>query len=71
MLCLKSLRLSLLAFVILIFVSANSVIAEGIYSKADATQMFEMSMSEWNANVMAVQTKGQGKRSEIPQMVSG
>lgn len=61
MLCLKSLRLSLLVFVILIFVSANSVSAEGIYSKADATQMFEMSMSEWNANVMAVQTKGAGQ----------
>ena len=61
MLCLKSLRLSLLVFVILIFVSANSVIAEGIYSKADATQMFEMSMSEWNANVMAVHTKGAGQ----------
>ena len=46
---------------ILIFVFANPVSAEGIYSKADATQMFEMSMSEWNANVMAVQTKGAGQ----------
>ena len=61
MLCLKSLRLSLLAFVILIFLSANSVIAEGIYSKADAAQMFQMPVSDWNANVMAVQTQGIGQ----------
>ena len=58
---LKRLRLGLLASIAFIFALANSARAEGIYSKADATQMFEMSVSDWNANVMAVQTQGIGQ----------
>ena len=58
---LKRLRLGLLASIAFIFALANSARAEGIYSKADAAQMFEMSVSDWNANVMAVQTQGIGQ----------
>lgn len=48
------LRLALLASLAFIFAFANSAHAEGIYSKADAAQVFEMSVSDWNTNVMAV-----------------
>ena len=58
---LKRVRLALLASIASIFAFANSIHAEGIYSKADAAQMFEMSVSDWNANVMAVQTQGIGQ----------
>ena len=51
----------MLASLAFLFAFANSAYAEGIYSKADAAQMFEMSVSEWNANVMAVQTQGIGQ----------
>jgi hypothetical protein len=57
----KSLYAFLLASVAIIYSFANSAHAEGIYSKADAAQMFEMSVSDWNANVMAVQTQGIGQ----------
>ena len=58
---LKRVRLALLASIASIFAFANSIHAEGIYSKADAAQMFEMSVSDWNANVMAVQTQDIGQ----------
>ena len=57
----KSLRDFLLASLAFFFAFANHVYAEGIYSKTDAAQMFEMSVSDWNANVMAVQTQGIGQ----------
>ena len=57
----KSLLLALFASLAFIFAFANSAYAEGIYSKADAAQMFKMSVSDWNANVMAVQTQGIGQ----------
>ena len=57
----KSLLLALFASLVFIFAFANSAYAEGIYSKADAAQMFKMSVSDWNANVMAVQTQGIGQ----------
>ena len=57
----KSLLLALFALLTFIFTFANSAYAEGIYSKADAAQMFKMSVSDWNANVMAVQTQGIGQ----------
>ncbi len=57
----KSLLLALFASLVFIFAFANSAHAEGIYSKADAAQMFKMSVSDWNANVMAVQTQGIGQ----------
>ena len=57
----KRLQLAVLASLAFLFAFANSAYAEGIYSKADAAQMFEMSVSEWNANVMAVQTQGNGQ----------
>ena len=57
----NSLSLALFASLALIFAFANSAYAEGIYSKADAAQMFKMSISDWNTNVMAVQTQGIGQ----------
>ncbi len=57
----KKLRLALLGSFAFIFAFVNFVHAEGIYSKADAAQMFEMSVSDWNANVMAVQTQAIGQ----------
>lgn len=57
----KRLRLGLLASIAFIFAFTNHVHAEGIYSKTDAAQMFEMSVSDWNARVMAVQTQGIGQ----------
>ena len=57
----KRLRLALLASLAFIFAFANSAYADGIYSKADAAQMFEMSVSDWNTHVMAVQTQGIGQ----------
>ena len=57
----KSLLLALFASLVFIFAFANSAYAEGIYSKADAAQMFKMSVGDWNANVMAVQTQGIGQ----------
>ena len=57
----KRLSLTLVFSLVSIFAFANSAHAEGIYSKADAAQMFEMSVSDWNANVMAVQTQGIGQ----------
>ena len=57
----KSLFLALFASLAFIFAFANSASAEGIYSKDDAAQMFTMSISDWNANVMAVQTQGIGQ----------
>ena len=57
----KSLLLALFASLAFIFAFANSAYAEGIYGKADAAQMFKMSVSDWNANVMAVQTRGIGQ----------
>ena len=57
----NSLILALLASLAFIFAFANSASAEGIYSKDDAAQMFKMSVSDWNANVLAVQTQGIGQ----------
>ena len=57
----KSLLLVLFASLAFIFAFANSAHADGVYSKADAVQMFKMSVSDWNANVMAVQTQGIGQ----------
>ena len=57
----NSLSLALFASLAFIFAFANSAYAEGIYSKADAAQMFKMSISDWNTNVMAVQTQGIGQ----------
>ena len=57
----KSLSFALFALLAFIFPFANSAYAEGIYSKSDAAQMFKMSVSDWNANVMAVQTQGIGQ----------
>ena len=57
----KSLLLALFASLVFIFAFTNSAHAEGIYSKADAAQMFKMSVSDWNASVMAVQTQGIGQ----------
>ena len=57
----KNPLLALFASVGFIFAFANSAYAEGIYGKADAAQMFKMSVSDWNANVMAVQTRGIGQ----------
>ena len=57
----KSLFLALFASLAFIIAFANSAYAEGIYSKADAAQMFKMSISDWNTNVMAVQTQGIGQ----------
>ena len=54
----KSLLLALFASLAFIFALRNSAYAEGIYSAADAAQMFKMSISNWNTNVMAVQTQG-------------
>ena len=57
----KSFRDFLFASLAVFFAFANHVYAEGIYSKTDAALMFEMSVSDWNANVMAVQTQGIGQ----------
>lgn len=57
----RNLSLAIFALWAFIYAFANSAHAEGIYSKADAAQMFKMSVSDWNANVMAVQTQGIGQ----------
>jgi hypothetical protein len=57
----KNIRKASVVLIAIWFLVSNNAIAEGIYSKADAAQMFEMSVSDWNANVMAVQTQGIGQ----------
>ena len=57
----KNIRKASVVLTAIWFLVTNNAIAEGIYSKADAAQMFEMSVSDWNANVMAVQTQGIGQ----------
>lgn len=50
----------LTAITVCIFSFANAVNAEEVYSKADAAQMFSMSLDDWNANVLSVHTSGAG-----------
>lgn len=38
----------------------HAVNAEEVYSKADAIQMFSMSLDDWNANVISVHASGAG-----------
>ena len=54
----KSLLLVRFASLASIFAVAHAAHAEGVYSKAHAAQMFKISVSDWNANVMAVQGLG-------------